>query len=127
MAFHKFIRALTEGREIVVYGDGAQTRDFTFVADIVEGLVRAPSAPAGSVMNLGGGTRVSLGEAIATLGTVAGAEPRLDRRAAEAGDVRDTWADVTRAKRLLGYRPATSLAQGLAQECAWLTGNGGPG
>ena len=68
MAFHKFIRALLEGREIVIYGDGTQTRDFTYIEDIVDGLVRAREAPGGAVMNLGGGNRVSLSEAIKRLG-----------------------------------------------------------
>ncbi|MEI6727358.1 MAG: NAD-dependent epimerase/dehydratase family protein, partial [Actinomycetes bacterium] len=65
MAFHKFIKAMLEGREIVMYGDGTQTRDFTFVGDIVEGLILAQEAPPGAVMNVGGGNRVSLAEAIA--------------------------------------------------------------
>jgi len=122
MAFHKFIRAILEGREIVMYGDGTQTRDFTYVTDIVEGLILARSAPPGAVMNVGGGNRVSLTEAIATLGEVMGVQPRLDVRPAEAGDVRDTWADTSLAARLTGYRPTTTLADGLAQESAWLAG-----
>ena len=90
MAFHKFIQAMLEGRKIVMYGDGTQTRDFTYVDDIVEGLVLAQKAPPGAVINLGGGNRVSLAEAIATLGEVMGVEPRLDVQPVEAGDVRDT-------------------------------------
>jgi nucleoside-diphosphate-sugar epimerase len=125
MAFHKFIRALLEGRDIVVYGDGAQTRDFTYVDDIVDGLVLAQKAPAGSVMNLGGGNRVSLVEAIATLGEVMGVEPNIDEQAVEAGDVRDTWADVAAAVESVGYRPRTTLAVGLAEEYAWVTRNEG--
>ena len=89
MGFHKFITAMLKGREIVIYGDGTQTRDFTYVDDIVEGLVLAQKAPAGAVMNLGGGNRVSLLEAIATLGELAGTEPKLIRQGVEAGDVRD--------------------------------------
>jgi len=122
MAFHKFIKAMLEGREIVIYGDGTQTRDFTYVDDIVEGLVLAQEAPAGAVMNLGGGNRVSLAEAIAALGEVMGVEPLVARQPVEAGDVRDTWADVSRAVELIGYRPTTTLPSGLAQEYAWLSG-----
>jgi UDP-glucose 4-epimerase len=121
MAFNKFLRALLEGRSIMVYGDGAQTRDFTFVDDVVEGLVRAPQAPPGSLMNIGGGNRVSLAEAITTLGEVAGLEPLLDRRPVEAGDVRDTLADVSRLTAAVGYQPTTTLAEGLAREYAWLS------
>jgi len=107
MGFHKFITAMLKGREIVIYGDGTQTRDFTYVDDIVEGLVLAQKAPAGAVMNLGGGNRVSLLEAIATLGELAGTEPKLIRQGVEAGDVRDTWARVSRAVELVGYAPTT--------------------
>ena len=120
MAFHKFMRALLEGREIVIYGDGTQTRDFTCVDDIVEGLVLAQKAPAGAVMNLGGGNRVSLAQAIATLGEVMRMEPKLARQGVEAGDVRDTWADVSSAAELIDYAPTTHLGVGLAQELAWL-------
>ena len=121
MAFNRFIRALMEGREIVMYGDGTQTRDFTFVDDIVEALVRAAGASAGSVMNVGGGHRVSLSEAVALLGEVVGVEPRVDRRPVEAGDVRDTWADVTLAQAELAYAPQTRLADGLRREYDWLS------
>jgi len=122
MAFHKFIKAMLQGREIVIYGDGTQTRDFTYVDDIVEGLVLAQKAPAGAVMNLGGGNRVSLNEAIATLGEVVGVEPSVLRHGVEAGDVRDTWADVGRAAEYIGYVPTTHLMAGLAHEFAWLAG-----
>ena len=120
MAFHKFIRAMLEGRPIVVYGDGTQTRDFTYIDDIVEGLVRAPKAPAGSVMNIGGGNRVSLAEAIATLEDVMGLEAVIDRRPVKPGDMRDTWADVSRMGAYLGVRPATAATDGLRAECDWL-------
>jgi nucleoside-diphosphate-sugar epimerase len=109
-----------------VYGDGRQTRDFTFVSDIVEGLSRARQAPAGAVMNLGGGNRVSLHDAILALGRVAGIEPRLSLRRTEAGDVRDTWADVSLAAELIGYAPAVSLDSGLEQEYEWIAANGDP-
>ena len=122
MAFHKFIKAMLQGREIVIYGDGTQTRDFTYVDDIVEGLVLAQKAPAGAVMNLGGGNRVSLNEAIATLGEVVGVEPSVLRHGVEAGDVRDTWADVGRAAECIGYVSTTRLKAGLAHEFAWLAG-----
>ncbi len=120
MAFNKFIRTLLEDRDIVVYGDGRQTRDFTYVDDIVEGLMLAQAAAAGAIMNIGGGNRVSLREAIATLGDVMGVKPRLLLRPVEAGDVRDTWADVSRATASIGYRPTTKLAAGLKQEYAWM-------
>ena len=119
MAFHRFIKAMCDGRAIVIYGDGTQTRDFTYVDDIVEGLVLARKARPGAVMNLGGGNRVSLNEAIATLGEVMGVELQVARQPVEAGDVRDTWAGVTQAVELIGYRPTTKLAGGLARQCEW--------
>ena len=124
MAFNRFIRALMEGREIVMFGDGTQTRDFTFVDDIVEALVRAAGASPGSVMNVGGGHRVSLSEAVTLLGEVVGATPRIDRRPVEAGDVRDTWADVTRAQTEFAYAPKYDLTEGLRREFEWLRAAG---
>ena len=120
MAFHKFIRAMLEDRPIVLYGDGAQTRDFTYIDDIVEGLVRAPQALAGSVMNIGGGSRVSLSQSISSLCAVMNREARIERRPVQAGDVRDTLADVTRLAAATAYSPCTQLSAGLAEEYRWL-------
>lgn len=120
MAFHKFMRALLDDQVIDLYGNGSQTRDFTYVADIVAGIVTAADAPGGSVINLGGGHRVTLLEAVAALAGVAGKEPRLREQPVQTGDARDTWADLSRARELLGYAPATSLADGLAAEWVWL-------
>jgi len=119
MAFHRFIRALEDGEPITIYGDGSQTRDFTYISDIVDGLVAATQAPAGTVMNLGGGSRVTLAAAIETLADVMSVEPRFDYQPAEAGDVRDTLADVTRASQLIGYRPKVELPMGLRLEVDW--------
>lgn len=126
MAFNKFIRAMLEDREIVIYGDGTQTRDFTYIDDIVDGLVRARRAPAGAVMNLGGGNRVSLSDAIATLGRIVGVEPKLTMQGVEKGDVRDTSASISRAAALIGYKPTTGLEVGLAREVEWLADKGAP-
>lgn len=127
MAFHKFIRALLEGRELVIYGNGAQTRDFTYVGDIVQGLIQAASAGPGSVMNLGGGNRVTLDESIELLCRLTDCRPRLDKRATEAGDVRDTLADVTSARVGVGYEPKTRLEDGLRHEVTWLSERMGRG
>ena len=120
MAFHKFMRSLLDDSTIHVYGDGQQTRDFTFVDDIVAALLVAPSAPAGSVINVGGGHRVTLAHAIDVLAEVAGVRPRVETHASQAGDARDTWADLSRAQELLGYAPSVSLRDGLAAEWSWL-------
>jgi nucleoside-diphosphate-sugar epimerase len=123
MAFNKFIRAMMEGREIPMYGDGGQTRDFTFIDDIVGGFVRAPAAPAGSLMNISGGNCVTLTEAIRTLEEVTGLTARIDRRPEEAGDVRDTLADVGRIQAYLDFRPGTAPASGHRAEYEWLAGS----
>jgi UDP-glucose 4-epimerase len=124
MAFHRFIRAMLRDEPLVMYGDGTQTRDFTFIADIVTGLVAARRASPGAVMNIGGGHRVSLAEAIRTLGEVVGAPAGIDQRPVEAGDVRDTWADTTAIRAELDYAPRTPLAEGLLAEYEWYRGLG---
>ena len=120
MAFNIFMCAALEGRPIVIYGDGAQTRDFTYVDDIVAGITAAPQAPAGSVINLGGGHRVTLMEALDTLAGVTGRELRVEHRERQSGDARDTWADLELARTLLGYEATTGLEAGLAAEWDWL-------
>jgi len=122
MAFNKFISAALEGRPIEVFGDGSQTRDFTFISDIVDGIVAAPAARAGSVLNLGGGSRVSLSDALEVLGSVCGRELDVRRGDIQAGDVTDTWAAVGRARSEIGFAPKVDLAAGLAAEYRWLLG-----
>jgi UDP-glucose 4-epimerase len=120
MAFTRFIRAMLTDGQAEVYGDGHQTRDFTFVADIVEGTVRAAEAPPGEVFNLGGGSRVSLVDAVRTLEEVTGR--KLSSKVAERqpGDVRDTWASLDKSRDVLGYEPRVGLAEGLARQVDWL-------
>jgi nucleoside-diphosphate-sugar epimerase len=123
MAFNRFIRAALKGRAIEVFGDGSQTRDFTFVSDIVDGIVAAPAAPAGSVLNLGGGCRISLSGALEVLESVVGREIGVRRSDVQAGDVTDTWAAVARARDTIGFEPKVDLATGLAAEYRWLSEN----
>lgn len=120
MAFHKFIKALLEDRPIMVYGDGTQTRDFTCVPDIVEANLLALKAPAGMVFNVGGGSRRGLKEVIDTIGRLMKVVPRIDFQQAQKGDVRDTWADLSRAKDVLGYVPKVGLEEGLSQEIEYI-------
>ena len=117
MAFNRFIRAALEHTPIQVFGDGSQTRDFTFVSDIIDGIV---AAPAGTVLNLGGGSRVTLREALEVLGTVMGHEIRVRCADKQAGDVPDTWAAIARAREAIGFQPKVDLAAGLAAEYQWL-------
>lgn len=120
MAFNRFIKAALARQPIEVFGDGSQTRDFTFVSDIVDGIAAAPAAPAGSVLNLGGGCRVSLAGALDVLASVMGEEIPIRRSGAQAGDVADTWADIGRAREAIGFDPKVDLAEGLDAEYRWL-------
>ncbi len=117
MAFHKFFRAMLKGEELPLYGTGEQTRDFTYVGDAVAAnLAAAERGEPGGVYNIGGGSRVSLKEVFRVMEKVTGIAPRLRSLPMQPGDVLHTGADVSRAKRDLGYNPATSLEQGLAAE-----------
>ncbi len=122
MAFHRFAAAILQGREVVVYGDGEQTRDFTYVDDAVEANVRAARRPLepGAVINIGGGARISLRAALALLEAAAGREARVVHREAQRGDMRHTYADTRRAQALLDFRPAVPVAEGLRREVAWM-------
>jgi UDP-glucuronate 4-epimerase len=126
MAFNRFIHALIEGREISVHGDGEQTRDFTYVADIVDANVAAATAPheavCGGVYNLGGGSRVTVNEMIALLERVTGRPGRVAHQPAPPGEARDTFADTSAARRDLGFSPQHSLEEGLRAEAAWISG-----
>jgi nucleoside-diphosphate-sugar epimerase len=121
MGFRRFIEAAMADRPIVVYGDGQQTRDFTYVDDVVRANLLAMTAPdQAEPINIGGGRRVSLNEVIDLIGETTGRRLRIDRRAPLPGDARHTGADGTRAEALLGYRPETDLANGLAAQVAWV-------
>ena len=121
MGFRRFMEAALAGRPITVYGDGEQTRDFTYVGDVVRANLLAMTAPIeAEVVNIGGGRRVTLNEALELIGEATGRCLELRRRPAPPGDVRHTGADGTRAEALLGYRPSTDLAAGLAAQAAWV-------
>ena len=122
MAFHRFIRALLEDGEIRLFGDGGQSRDFTFVADVVQAAVNAALTPGngGGVFNIGGGARVSVNQVIAMLEEITGRKARVNRLETAKGDVRDTEADTSRARELLDFDPRFDLAQGLAREVQWV-------
>lgn len=125
MAFRKYLEAALDGRTFTIYGDGSQTRDFTFVTDAVRANLMAAAAPdTTQVFNVGGGSRVSLREALDTLTgllQVAAPSARAEVVYEETalGDVRHTAADVSRATEAIGWRPAVSLSDGLAQEVTW--------
>jgi len=123
MAFHRFLSAARDGAPVQVFGDGKQTRDFTFVDDIVTATRRAgDSGRPGCVYNVGGGQRVSLEEVLRTIEEVTGRKLALTRDEAQKGDMRDTFADTTAAKRDLGFRSTVTLPEGLAREWDWIRG-----
>jgi UDP-glucose 4-epimerase len=123
MAFHRFLRATIEDQPITLYGDGDQTRDFTFVADAVNAnLLAAARGVPGRVYNIGGGSRVSINEVLDMIERVAGRRPRVHIDPAQKGDMRHTYADTSRARAELGYAPTVGLEAGLAAEFQWLTG-----
>jgi nucleoside-diphosphate-sugar epimerase len=116
MAFKKFISGIFSGREIQVFGDGEQRRDFTYVKDIVAGNLLAIKGRPGTVYNVGAGQTTSLNDVITTLESIIGKEARVKKIKAALGDVRNTSADITDISRDLGYRPTTTLMEGLRQQ-----------
>jgi len=120
MAFHKFCKAMLRGEEIPVYGDGRQSRDFTFISDAIEANVRAwrQSAPQG-VYNVGGGSQVDVLESIALLEASLGCKARVRFEPRPPGDPMMTRADATRLRADLDYATTVGIAEGLAAEAAW--------
>ena len=126
MAFHRFIKAILSGAPITVYGDGAQTRDFTYVDDIVTGTMQAGftfTRDSCRVMNIGGGKRTPLNRVFDHLAEITGTKPVIQYRDTEKGDMRDTLADITVARDILGYDPQFDLYEGLLHEYEWFRTN----
>jgi nucleoside-diphosphate-sugar epimerase len=116
-----FISALCEGRQPVIYGDGEQTRDFTYVANVVNGVLRACLAPgvSGEVINVATGGRVSINLLFQSVRDLVGARVHPVYSSARAGDVRDSQADIGKARRLLGYQPQVAFDEGLNKTVEW--------
>jgi nucleoside-diphosphate-sugar epimerase len=117
----KFIVCAQSGEPPTIFGDGEQTRDFTFVADVVEAFRSAARSSWCGVANVGGGARRSMRDVLAIVESICGTV-RIEHRPPEAGDVRDTSADTSTARSAFGYEPAVSLADGLAAMIAWRRG-----
>jgi nucleoside-diphosphate-sugar epimerase len=117
----QFARALLEGRGPTIYGDGSQTRDFTYIENVVDGVLRAADAPeaSGEVINVATGGRISLLDLFAAMKRLTGADVDPQFAEARAGDVRDSQADISKARRLLGYEPRVTFDDGLARTLAW--------
>jgi len=121
MAIAKFTRAVLEGRPIPYFGDGSTRRDYTYIDDIVAGVVAAVDRTRGyAIYNLGESATTSLAELVRLIGAACGREPVIDRQPMQPGDVLVTCADVSRAQRDLGYAPSTPVAEGLRRYVEWL-------
>jgi nucleoside-diphosphate-sugar epimerase len=116
-----FATALLSGRQPLIYGDGEQTRDFTYVKNVVDGVLRACEAPnvAGEVINVATGGRISLNELLRTMNNILGTDIHAIYLDVRAGDVRDSQADITKARQLLGYQPLIRLEEGLRHTIEW--------
>jgi nucleoside-diphosphate-sugar epimerase len=121
MGFHRFFSAILAGRPLIQFGDGLQTRDFTYVADAVAATAAAAvrGAP-GRVYNIGGGARVSLREVFDLLARVSGRAVTIDQQGPQKGDMRDTYADTSRARADLGFAPSVTLEEGLRAMWQWM-------
>ena len=125
LAIHKFTRRMLAEEPIPFYGDGTSRRDYTYIDDIVDGVMRALAWTKGEgsrfeVFNLGESNTISLSEMVRTLETVLGVRAKLERLPAQSGDVNVTYADVSKARRVLGYCPSTPFEEGIRRFVKWM-------
>ncbi len=123
MSVFRFVRRIAEGAPIVVFGDGHQQRDFTYIDDIARGTVAGLKPLGYEVINLGGDRPVQLNAVIEEIARLVDRRPQIDRRPAHRADVRATWADIDKAKRLLDWSPQVSLEEGLRRCVEWYRAN----
>lgn len=121
MSLFRFVQWISEGRDVVVFGDGTQERDFTYVDDVARGVVSALKPVGFEVINLGSDEPVVLNNAIHLIERLVGRPARVQRQPLHPADVPKTWADVTKAKEMLGWRPATSFQDGVEKLVRWYT------
>ncbi|MDF5717563.1 MAG: NAD-dependent epimerase/dehydratase family protein [Rhizonema sp. NSF051] len=122
MAFHKFFKSVLQDEAISIYGDGKQTRDFTFVSDAVTANLAAATVPeaVGEIFNIGGGSRVILAQVLETMEEIVGKKIKRNHIEKAMGDARHTAADVSKAQKFLSYKPQVPLFEGLTQEWYWV-------
>jgi UDP-glucuronate 4-epimerase len=122
MAFHRFITQILKGEPITIYGDGTQSRDFTYVSDCVEGIsnIVYKENLIGQTINIGGKERATVNEVISFIEQLTGKKASIDYSAKISGEPKHTWADISNAQKLLGYDPKITLKEGLAQEIEYI-------
>ncbi len=114
-----FFKQILAGKELVVYGDGSQTRDYVYVGDLCEGILLAMRKDTSGVFQLGTGRPTALNDLIAEIETTVGSELKVRYEPFRAGELRQTWCDINKARRILGYDPKTSLGVGLTRTWSW--------
>jgi UDP-glucuronate 4-epimerase len=120
LAIHKFTRLITAGKPIPIFGDGSSSRDYTYVADIVRGILAAlERCEKYRIYNLGGSEPVTLSHLVSEIERALGKKASIERRPAQPGDVERTFADLSRSTAELGYRPQTTLSEGLKKFVGW--------
>jgi nucleoside-diphosphate-sugar epimerase len=122
MGYHKFMRALLDGRPVTVYGDGQQVRGNTYVDDCVAATVAAVGAHPGELYNVGGGEAATVWDVLKKIEAIAGRHFEVRQEAARPGDQRYTFADTTKLRTHFGWQPRTGLDEGLARQWEWLRG-----
>lgn len=124
MAIHRFIQWIHNGVPITLYGDGSQSRDFTFVDDIARGVIAGLTPTGYEIINLGGGNQpVSILSVIAQLEALLGKKAKIEFKPSHKADMKTTWADISKAKKLFGWEPKITLPDGLKQNVDWFTQN----
>ncbi|MEI3434539.1 MAG: GDP-mannose 4,6-dehydratase [Clostridia bacterium] len=124
LAINKFTRLMLEDKEIPMFGDGTTSRDYTYIDDIVDGIIRSCNYVENNndvyeILNLGNSSPVSLKEMINTIGQAIGVEPKIKQLPMQPGDVDRTFADISKAKKLIGYNPKTSFKEGIENFVEW--------
>jgi nucleoside-diphosphate-sugar epimerase len=120
MAIHKFVKAVLTDEVISIYGDGSQTRDFTFIRDVIDALVLgAETELCGEVFNVGGGSQISVNELVEEIERITEKRAVIDRTVAQKGDVKDTRADISKVRNQLGWRPHWHIRDGLKEYVRW--------
>ncbi len=120
MAIHRFTRRMTEGRPVPMFGDGGTSRDYTYIDDVIDGVMAAADNCSGyRIYNLGNSHPIALRDLIERLASILGVEPDIDQKPQPPGDVERTWADISQAEKNLGYTPEIALDEGLRRFVEW--------